>query len=63
MAVSSAEGFDGDDRWFELPPPPDIAHEGQSVTWAGDRLFVWGGVRWDGNEPTILGDGWLWSPP
>jgi hypothetical protein len=50
-------------RWFELPPPPDSAHEGQAVTWAGDRLFVWGGVRWDGNEPTILGDGWLWSAP
>jgi hypothetical protein len=50
-------------RWFELPPPPDSAHEGQAVTWAGDHLFVWGGVRWDGNEPTILGDGWLWSAP
>jgi hypothetical protein len=50
-------------RWYELPPPPDSAHEGQAVTWAGDRLFVWGGVRWGGNEPTILGDGWLWSAP
>jgi hypothetical protein len=50
-------------RWVELDAPAGSAHEGQAVTWAGDRLFVWGGVRWDGNEPTILGDGWLWSAP
>lgn len=48
-------------RWFELDSPPDSAHEGQALTWADDRLFVWGGVRWDGTEPTILADGWLWS--
>ena len=48
-------------RWFELGAPPGGAHEGQAITWAGDRLFVWGGVRWDGAEPTILADGWLWT--
>jgi hypothetical protein len=46
---------------LELDPPPESAHEGQAITWAGDRLFVWGGVRWDGSEPTILDDGWLLS--
>lgn len=48
--------------WLELPPPPEAGHEGQALTWAGDRFFVWGGVRWDGMEPTILDEGWLWNP-
>jgi hypothetical protein len=48
-------------RWVELAPPPETADEGQAITWAGDHLFVWGGVRWDG-EGTILDGGWLWSP-
>ena len=71
VAVGSAEyvtSFSGwvlhvpTGRWLELDPPPDTADEGQALTWANDRLFVWGGVRWDGMEPTILTDGWLWSP-
>jgi hypothetical protein len=49
--------------WTRLPPPPDAAHEGHAVTWAGDRLFAWGGVRWDGDDFTLLADGWSWSPP
>jgi len=49
--------------WFELPPPPGSAGEGQAITWAGDSLFVWGGVRWDGDEPSIVSDPWLWRPP
>jgi hypothetical protein len=36
--------------------------EGEAITWAGDRLFVWGGVRWDAGEPTILAAGWIWKP-
>jgi hypothetical protein len=48
--------------WLELPPPPDSADEGQALAWAGDQLFVWGGVRWDGMEPTILDAGWIWDP-
>lgn len=48
-------------RWFELSQPPGRADEGQAITWADDRLFVWGGVAWEGPEPAILGDGWLWS--
>ena len=48
--------------WFELQPLAGSAEEGEAVTWAGDRLFVWGGVRWDGDEPTVLSDGWFWRP-
>lgn len=43
-----------------------------AVTWAGDRMFVWGGnQRWDGAgpgggyrpPPTVLrGGGWTWRP-
>lgn len=50
------------ETWFELPPPPDSADEGQALTWAGDQFFVWGGVRWDGMEPAILDTGWIWDP-
>ncbi|MGH2634861.1 MAG: hypothetical protein ACRDHU_01735 [Actinomycetota bacterium] len=48
--------------WLELPPPPGVAHEGPAIAWAGDGLFVWGGVRWNGAEPKLLSDGWLWEP-
>ena len=49
--------------WFELPPPPGSVTE-QAVTWADDRLFVWGGVRWEGDESfSLVSDGWFWKPP
>lgn len=48
--------------WFELPPPPGSAEEGQAITWAGDGLFVWDGVVWDGDEPTLVSDAWFWHP-
>lgn len=48
--------------WYELPPPPRTAHEGQAMTCASDRLFVYGGVRWDGDDATILSDAWFWLP-
>lgn len=49
-------------RWIPLDPRPSPAHE-QAMTWGDDRLFVWGGVRWDDDRPTLLGEGWLWTPP
>ena len=36
--------------------------EGEAITWAGDRLLVWGGVRWDAGEPTSLAAGSIWKP-
>jgi hypothetical protein len=48
--------------WFELLPPPQTADEGQAITWARDRLFVWGGVRWDGEDATVVSDAWFWFP-
>jgi hypothetical protein len=49
--------------WFTLPPPPGGPTESQALTWTGDALFAWGGVRWDDDEPTLLSEGWLWRPP
>ena len=48
--------------WFELGPPPRAADERQALTWADDRLFVWGGVRWRGDDAEILSDAWFWRP-
>jgi hypothetical protein len=48
--------------WFELEPPPGSADERQALTWADDRLFVWGGVRWHGDGATIVSDAWFWRP-
>ena len=38
--------------------------QGPSVTWAGDRMFVWGGAMFPtGSAPGGLRDvGWTWSP-
>jgi hypothetical protein len=47
--------------WSGLEPPPRAANE-QALTWAGDRLFAWGGVRWDGEEAEIVSDAWTWRP-
>ena len=49
--------------WYPLDPPPDGATEGQALAWTDEGLFAWGGVRWDGDEPTILTDAWLWRSP
>jgi len=50
-------------KWAPLPRPEGAAHEGEAGVWAGDRVFVWGGARWDGDEATLLDDGWIWTPP
>lgn len=52
----------GAERWIPLSRPDGAATEAAAAVWAGDRLVLWGGVRWDGMEPTILGDGWSWAP-
>lgn len=36
--------------------------QGPSVTWAGDRLFVWGGAMFDGSPKGLRDDGWTWTP-
>jgi len=48
--------------WAALQRPPDAPDEGEARVWAGDRLIVWGGVRWAGDDPTILDGGWEWLP-
>lgn len=50
-------------RWLRIdPPPPDAAYrEEAAVTWAGDRLFVWGGEsRRPGAPPRPRASGWTW---
>jgi hypothetical protein len=57
-------------RWTELTEPPARPNlGGVAATWAGDRLFVWGGLRWEPQtsplaDPvgTLLDDGAVWVP-
>jgi hypothetical protein len=65
-AVVSLQGWVLDvlaGTWAALPRPEGAADEGEAAVWAGDRLFVWGGARWEGDEATLLDDGWIWTPP
>ena len=48
--------------WSELPPPPRAAVDGQALTWTPRGLYVWSGVRWDGDDPELVSDAWLWEP-
>jgi hypothetical protein len=48
--------------WERLPRPVKGLHRGHAAVWAGDRLIVWGGVRWDVGKPEVLRDGWAWLP-
>lgn len=52
-------------QWERMDDDPALDdRSGPAETWAGDRLFVWGGVRY--GEGTGLGelhdDGWTWRP-
>jgi hypothetical protein len=33
-----------------------------ATVWTGDRLVVWGGVEWAGEQATILDRGFAWRP-
>jgi hypothetical protein len=48
-------------RWWELPEPV-AGLTASAATWAGDRLFLFGGVSWAGNEGRMLDDTWVWLP-
>ena len=48
--------------WAPLTKPRAGEEAGGASAWAGDRLFVWGGVRSNGVAATLLGDGWTWQP-
>lgn len=45
--------------WRELPAAPLAARSGHVAVWAGDRLIVWGGARYDVGQrrPVPRGDG------
>ncbi len=61
----SAEGWVLDlpaGTWRALPRPVEGLYRGEAAVWAGDRLIVWGGVRWEDGEPEVLRDGWAWLP-
>ncbi len=54
-----------DDRWERLPDLDALdGVGGQASVWAGDRLMVWGGARFDDTTPAgeLLGTGWTWQP-
>lgn len=48
--------------WEPLAKPRAGEEAGAASVWAGDRLFVWGGVRSNGAGAALLGDGWTWQP-
>ena len=50
--------------WEALPAPPVAAEEQAVAVWAGDRLIVWGGYRWDRSydEAQMVNAGWSWIP-
>jgi hypothetical protein len=50
--------------WEALPVPPVAADEQAVAVWAGDRLIVWGGYRWDRSyqEAEMVNAGWSWIP-
>lgn len=50
--------------WEALPGPPVAADEQAVAVWAGDRLIVWGGYRWNRSEDEahMVNAGWSWIP-
>ena len=50
--------------WRSLAAPPDADAQGATLAWVGDRLFVWGGSRFDpaGTTGRVLSTGWTWRP-
>ncbi|MEX0985463.1 MAG: hypothetical protein WD096_10510 [Actinomycetota bacterium] len=50
--------------WEALPATPTQADEQAVAVWAGDRLIVWGGYRWNRTETAaeMVDAGWLWIP-
>ena len=54
-----------DQSWAALPDLPALHDVMSAATvWAGDRLFVWGGVRFDEAHPggQLQSAGWTWRP-
>ena len=54
-----------DQSWAALPDLPALHDVMSAATvWAGDRLFVWGGVRFDQAHPggQLQSAGWTWRP-
>ena len=49
-------------EWFEVGGPGGAPSEGAAAVWAGDQLFLWGGVRCDDRICKATDDGWLLDP-
>ena len=64
--VLTADGLLLDPRagtWRAVPAPPGVAERsGAAVTWAGDRIFVWGGASWASGSGMLLGAGFAYVP-
>lgn len=52
-----------EERWFHLTRPDGGPDGDTAAVWIDDRLYIWGGVRWQGSEGIILREGWAWTPP
>lgn len=48
--------------WHPVPNLRQAPDSEEAVAWVDERLLVWGGVRYDGNEGSLVGEGWVWAP-
>jgi hypothetical protein len=54
----------GRDEWIEVPMRSRAEGvSGESVTAAGPRLVVFGGIRWTEGEGDLLSEAWIWNAP
>lgn len=51
------------DRWVQLPVLPDGGFASHTIVAAGTDLVAFSGVRWQGMEPELSNQTWVWSPP
>jgi hypothetical protein len=49
--------------WSTIPAPPTPTPIGAATTWAGDRLFVWGGESWSDGTGSLHDDGVTYQFP
>jgi hypothetical protein len=51
-----------DRTWLELTRPPGGPEIDHAHAWVGNELFVWGGVRYHGDDGELIDGGWRWIP-
>ena len=63
MVRGTNQVFDAKEMsWVTMPELAEAPDGEMAQAWVGDTFFVWGGTRYEGNEGTLLGTGWMWTP-